>query len=194
MNANVHRAVKDFVRLFQAQQLPYAVLGGLAARALGVPRPTWDVDFTVAVERDRLGDVFEEAKKLGYTVPPAYQAGWVDTVSGMPFVKLGVSIGDRSVDVDVFLAETDYLAEVIRRASTELLDDDFRIQVVSPEDLIVLKCVSYRPRDVIDIQDVMFMQGELDRNYMRQWADRLGVRSNLEESLRKYDASPDECG
>ena len=174
MNANVHRAVKDFVRLFQAQQLPYAVLGGLAARALGVPRPTWDVDFTVAVERDRLGDVFEEAKKLGYTVPPAYQAGWVDTVSGMPFVKLGVSIGDRSVDVDVFLAETDYLAEVIRRASTELLDDDFRIQVVSPEDLIVLKCVSYRPRDVIDIQDVMFMQGELDRNYMRQWADQPG--------------------
>ena len=194
MNANVHRAVKDFVRLFQAQQLPYAVLGGLAARALGVPRPTWDVDFTVAVERDRLGDVFEEAKKLGYTVPPAHRAGWMDTVSGMPFVKLGVSIGDRSVDVDVFLAETDYLAEVIRRASTELLDDDFRIQVVSPEDLIVLKCVSYRPRDVMDIQDVMFMQGELDRNYMRQWADRLGVRSNLEESLRKYDASPDECG
>ncbi len=194
MNANVHRAVKDFVRLFQAQQLPYAVLRGLAARALGVPRPTWDVDFTVAVDRENLGSIFEQAEELGYTVPPAYQAGWVDTVSGMPLVKLGVSIGDRSVDVDVFLAETDYLTEVIRRASTELLDDDFRIQVVSPEDLIVLKCVAYRPRDVIDIQDVLFIQGELDRDYMRLWADQLGVRSNLEESLRKYDASPEERG
>ncbi|MCA9047989.1 MAG: nucleotidyl transferase AbiEii/AbiGii toxin family protein [Planctomycetaceae bacterium] len=194
MNANVHRAVKDFVRLFQAKLLPNAVLGGLAARALGVPRPTWDVDFTVAVDREDLGSLFEQAEELGYTVPSAYQAVWVNTVSGMPFVKLGISIGDRSIDVDVFLAETDCLAEVIRRASTELLDDDFRIQVVSPEDLIVLKCVSFRPRDVIDIQDVLFMQGELDRDYMRHWADQLGVRRNLEESLRKYDASPEERG
>jgi len=63
-----------------------------------------------------------------------------------------------------------------------------------PKDLIVLKCVAYRPRDVIDIQDVLFIQGELDRDYMRLWADQLGVRSNLEESLHKYDASPEERG
>ena len=94
MTARLRQAVRDFVRLFESHEIPYALPGGLAARAHGSPRPTWDVDFTVTVERSR-------------------------------------------------------------------------------------------------IQDVLFMQGELDREYMRQGAERLGASLVLEESLRKYDESPD---
>ena len=53
MMARLRQAVRDFVRLFESHGIPYALLGGLAARAHGIPRPTWDVDFTVAVKRSR---------------------------------------------------------------------------------------------------------------------------------------------
>lgn len=189
MTAKLRQAVQDFVRLFESHEIPYALLGGLAARAHGIPRPTWDVDFTVAVERYRLALLFEEAEQLGYTVPSAYRAGWIDQVGGMPFVKFGVAIDDRSVDIDVFLAESSYLEKVIERRIRTSLDDMSEVCVVTPEDLIVLKSISNRPRDLIDIHDVLFMQGDLDRAYMRQWAERLGALQTLEESLRKFDES-----
>ena len=43
--------LRDFVSLFDRLGLPYAVMGGLAVRVYGIPRPTYDVDFTVAIAR-----------------------------------------------------------------------------------------------------------------------------------------------
>jgi hypothetical protein len=40
-----------------------------------------------------------------------------------------------------------------------------------------------RPRDIADIGDILFTQGELDRAYLRSWAERLGVLENLERVL-----------
>jgi len=191
MHASLNRAVRDFVQLFKSRNLPYAILGGLAARAHGIPRPKWDVDFTIGVDRSRLPEVFDAAEQLGYLVPAAYRAGRVDAVGGMPFVKFGVAISDRSVDIDVFLAESSYLQTVLSRRLHAEVDENLNVDVVSPEDLIVLKSLSARPRDAIDIQDVLFMQGELDRDYMRHWAEKLGVLPNLEEALTKFDQSSD---
>jgi len=67
------------------------------------------------------------------------------------------------------------------------VEDDDEAWIVTAEDLIVLKVLSGRPRDAIDVQDVLFMQGELDRDYMRHWAERLGVLENLEMALGKFD-------
>ncbi|MEZ6061324.1 MAG: DUF6036 family nucleotidyltransferase [Planctomycetaceae bacterium] len=180
------QAVLDFVDLFESRAIQYAIMGGLAARAHGMPRATFDVDFTISVERDDLPSLFDAAEDLGYTIPAAYRAGWVDQVSGMPLVKLGVAIADRSVDVDVFLAESPYLREVIKRRCREVIDTG-HVWLVSPEDLIVLKVLSGRPRDRIDVQDVLFMQGELDRRYMRHWAEQLGVLPRLESALQEFD-------
>ena len=55
--------------------------------------------------------------------------------------------------------------------------------LVSPEDLILLKLLASRPRDLADIGDVLFTQGELDTTYLRHWADELGVRASLEQAL-----------
>ncbi len=189
MNASLIQAIKDFVTLFDSRGLSYAVLGGLAARAHGIPRPTWDVDFALGVERGALPELFEAAEELGYVVPSAYRGGWVDAVGGMPIVKFGVAISDRSVDIDIFLAESAYLQTVLSRRQHAEVDENLKVAVVSPEDLIILKVLSGRPRDEIDVQDVLFMQGELDRDYMKHWAEKLGVLQNLEEALRTADES-----
>ena len=187
MNASLNQAIKDFASIFESRGVTYAILGGFAARAHGIPRPTWDVDFAIGIDREKLPDLFEAAESFGYVVPAAYRAGWVDAVQGMPIVKFGIAISDRSVDIDIFLAESSFLKSALARRQRAEINENLSVAVVSPEDFIVLKVLAGRPRDAIDIQDVLFMQGELDRAYMKHWATRLGVQENLEEALRKFD-------
>jgi hypothetical protein len=42
-----------------------------------------------------------------------------------------------------------------------------------------------RPRDIADVIDVLFMQGQLDATYMRHWAKELGVEQALEKALQE---------
>jgi hypothetical protein len=46
-----------------------------------------------------------------------------------------------------------------------------------------LKLLSSRPRDLADISDILFTQGELDEAYLRQGAKRLGISAALEQLL-----------
>jgi hypothetical protein len=37
--------IHELIGLFDRFRLPYAIMGGIAVRAHGLPRPTFDVDF-----------------------------------------------------------------------------------------------------------------------------------------------------
>jgi hypothetical protein len=78
------RTLHDFAALFDRLQVPYAIMGGWAVRMYGLPRPTYDVDFTIAIERERLPELYDTATDMGFTAPEQFVAGWVDTVAGMP--------------------------------------------------------------------------------------------------------------
>jgi predicted nucleotidyltransferase len=186
MHPDLINALHEFADLFEMRGYKYAIMGGIAARVLGIPRPTYDVDFTLAVSRDLLPDLFDAAENAGYHVPVAYRSGWIDTVANMPIVKLGMQLGTQGIDIDVFLAESEFQESLLARRSQHDIGSRL-VWLVSPEDLIVLKALANRDRDRGDIQDVLFMQGELDREYMKHWATRLGVLKNLEEALRKFD-------
>jgi predicted nucleotidyltransferase len=186
MNGPVTQSLANCAQVFDRLGIPYVLMGGIAVRAYALPRPTFDVDFTLVVSRERLPILFAELEDLGYDVADAYRTGWVDSVAGMPVVKARIMVGDHSVDVDMFLAETAFQESIVKRRRKETLEG-VEAWLVSAEDLILLKLISSRPRDLIDIADVLFVQGELDSAYMRQWAERLGVLASLESVLR--DAS-----
>ena len=100
----------------------------------------------------------------------------------MPVVKVARYLEDRSIDVDLFLAESSFQQELLKRAKPEPIDD-VMVRMVTPEDLILLKLLARRPRDLADIGDVLFIQGTLDETYLRPWATELGVLSELEKVL-----------
>jgi hypothetical protein len=61
--------------------------------------------------------------------------------------------------------------------------EEQQVSLVTAEDLILFKLIASRPRDLIDVQDIFFTQGDLDEAYMRRWATELGVAEKLEEVL-----------
>lgn len=164
----------ELIGLFNRQQWPYAVLGGIAVRAYSIPRATYDVDFSLSIDIDRLPALFDEIERLGYSIPEAYRGGWLDSVGGMPMVKVRFYVEGKSIDADVFINQTDFQQSVMaRRVMTDV--EGQRAFVVAAEDLILFKLIADRPRDRIDVADLLFMQRELDWKYIESWAEKLGV-------------------
>ena len=141
---------------------------------------------SIALERERLPELLDELRKHDFEIPEAYEKGWVDRLREMPLLKVRRNIRHESLDADLFLVETKFLSEVMSRRSW-LDADGAELWVVSPEDLILFKLLADRPRDWGDIADVFFIQGTLDQQYMRRWANSLGVREKLEKAISEYD-------
>ena len=179
------QALRSFVDLFERRNVPYAVMGGLAVRVYGIPRATYDIDFTITLAREELPEVLRAAEGLGVSVPAPYFSGWLDNVAGMSLIKLHLFVEGRGVDIDIFLAENDFQNELMSRRRLEKLEDK-PVALVSPEDLILLKVLASRPRDLADAGDVLFTQGQLDVAYLRHWGDRLQVRDALEKLIEEF--------
>lgn len=182
---SIEQVLFEVVDVCNHLMIPYAVMGGLAVRIHGIPRPTYDVDLTITAKGDRLQQMFAEVESRGYTIPAAYRGGWLDRVADMPIVKLRTYIEDgKGIDVDLFLTESAFQESLMgRRISCEI--SDRRVDVVSPEDLVLLKLLANRPRDLGDIQDIRFMQRQLDELYMRSWAEPLGISDRLDSLLQE---------
>ena len=127
--------IHDLVGLFDRLRLPYAIMGGIAVRAHGLPRPTFDVDFVLAVPRERLADLFTALKEAGYTVPDHYHGGWVDSVGGMPLFKVRLFLEGRGIDADVFLVENEFQKEVMSRRILDEVEGK-PVHLITAEDLI----------------------------------------------------------
>ncbi len=171
-----------FGRLFDRLGIPYAIMGGWAVRVYALPRPTYDVDFTILLDRSRLPQLYAAAEEAGFTVPEQYRGGWIDAVAEMPLVKFRLYLAGHGIDVDIFLAESDYQRELMRRRVQHSVAGA-SAWFISAEDLILLKLIANRPRDRADIDDLLLARSELDEPYLRRWAGPLGVEKQLEEVL-----------
>jgi len=177
---------RRFAALFEQLGVPYAIMGGLAVRVHALPRPTFDVDFTALLPRDALSDLYVAAEKLGFSIPSAQRAGWVDQVHGLPVIKFQWFLGGRAIDVDVFLAESPFQLQLLDRRERHDAEGQ-EAWFITVEDLVLLKLLADRPKDRADIADILFIQGPLDEPYMRSWAEKLGVTHALDAALRQAD-------
>lgn len=187
MTKSVEDVLWDVVDLCDSLKIEYAIMGGLAVRIHGIPRPTYDVDVQLSmpkVETERSWEDFLIASELrGYEIPEIYRSGWRDQVGGMPLVKLKAWVEEgSSIDVDLFLNQTPFQNSVFSRRLQFPLDQR-PVWCVTAEDLILFKLLANRPRDWADVADILFVQGELDRGYMQRWAEVLSISDRLDKAL-----------
>ncbi|MBI3930231.1 MAG: nucleotidyltransferase [Armatimonadetes bacterium] len=139
-----------------------AAIGALAVAAWGEPRLTRDVDLKVLLSR-------EEAPRLAEVLAGAYEAPGVEPRealehSGMLFTR--DSLGTR---IDFLLSDTEFDRQAVQRG-VEVSLAGVSVKVCRPEDLIVYKLLSTRPRDHADAETVIQRQGDgLDCEHIRHW-------------------------
>lgn len=169
--------------------VPYAVMGGIAASAWGLPRFTHDIDVAVNLRASEIGRLLGALEKRGYLVPEEFRRGWTDQLAGTRKIAVKRVAGKHVWDIDFFLAESDFLRSALARR--KLVDLDGRqTPLITPEDLIVLKLVAWRPKDQGDIDDLLLVVGALDEAYLHEWAERLNIRERLGEAWRRAGRAP----
>jgi hypothetical protein len=91
--------------------------------------------------------------------------------------------------IDVVLGFLEFEKEAIARGSVITIRG-VSLPVVAPEDLIIMKAVAGRPRDIVDIEAILEAQPALDlarvRAWVKEFADALdmpGITGNLDRLL-----------
>lgn len=170
--------------LVKAEGLPYMVMGGIAVRTWGLPRSTVDVDLTLAMPVERVAAFCRSAEAAGFSVPEPHMKGFADSLKGMLKFSILDTFRPRHIEVDLFLVSTPYQKEAFSRRR-EVDFETRALWMISPEDLILHKLLAGRPKDFSDIDDILLVQGSVDRAYLERWAGSLGVQELLDERIPK---------
>ncbi len=142
--------------------IPHAIGGAIAYGFWGNPRGTRDVDLNVFVPADEAATAIDVLTQFGLRI---------DKDSALASARdRGDARGyHEDLPVDLFFISIPLHESAARRTvRVDLLGHD--VAVLSPEDLIVLKLLFFRGKDVVDIERVVAVQGQrLDRDYVRRW-------------------------
>lgn len=155
------------------------IVGGVAASLLGAPRFTADLDAVVLLEVEEIPCLMRAAAQHGLQarIPDAEEFA---RQYRMVLLRHAAS----GVDVDVALGMLPFEEEMIAR-SQEVAVGGLRLRLPTPEDLVVMKAVAHRPKDLMDIRAVVARYPHLDRRrvegWVRQFADALDQPQLWEE-------------
>jgi hypothetical protein len=187
---------EELIDLFEQREIPYFIMGGFAVRLWGLPRPTFDLDFTVDMPREKVPTLARELEEAGFIVPGELRHGWLDAMEGMTQFHLKRYGEGQEWDIDVFLVANDFQRSAMKRRRKGPFQKR-EVWYCSPEDLVLFKVLAGRPRDHADVLDILLVSGTLDGEYMKKHAKQLDVAETLElwlldaQSFEKPDGGDD---
>lgn len=158
MNAQ-EAAIVDLARLLTGAGIPYMLIGGHANAVWGEPRATLDVDVTIWAAEQQANHVLRSLESH-FSCLVEDPERFVRDVRVLPLTS------DRGVRVDLIFGLLPFEEQAIRRA--RVIDiGDADVSVCSPEDLILMKIISERQRDLDDARGVTRARyAELDLTYL----------------------------
>ncbi len=157
---------KKVVSFLNERKYKYIVIGGIAAGTLGEPRVTGDVDVDIIISNRDMADFLAAARKAGFKVQ---KDKCLDSVERTGTFRIYYD----QFHVDFLLASTDLETQAwVRRKSIKL--HGVKAFFPTPEDMILLKIISGRERDLLDAKGIALRhKGKLDTEYLKTWARTL---------------------
>jgi predicted nucleotidyltransferase len=155
-------ALTDVMRWLTAEGIRGTIVGGVAASILGRPRMTRDVDVLIVAEDTGWDRLVRSAS--AFFITPRIDAV-VDFAARTRVLLLRHETS--GVDIDVMLGGLSFHRELIDRSSSVDVGT-LQIRVPSAEDLVIMKAVARRPRDMADIESIVSVHPGLDLDRIRQ--------------------------
>lgn len=163
----------------KAQRTRYVVIGGLAVTVVGEPRLTADLDVIVFADPAALRRLITYATEHGFIA---------DIETELEAVRQGGSIrldrGNYHFDLIVrslFIEDLAYEHSRLRKLFGR------SVRFPSPEDLVVLKVVAGRPRDLLDVEGIIRRHGtKLDRRYIEVTLEKVCELAEDHEILDRW--------
>lgn len=179
-------ALSDLMNWFETEHINGMVIGGVAASLLGRPRLTRDVDILIQLEEDGWSDFISQGAQYGFF--PRIR-------DPLEFAResrvLLLQHGPTHIDIDVAFAALPFEEKSILNA-TDVEIKGLTVRLPKPDDLIIMKAVAARPKDLIDIDSLIdanpALQYKRIRAVVREFAEALDmpdIIENLDKILEK---------
>ena len=168
--------------------LPHQFGGAIALAWYRNPRATTDIDVNLTLPPEAAKPILQALALLGVTITPADRAAVA--VDGQARLDWDGSY------LDVFFATMDLHFEMAERARVVRFGP-VDLPILAPEDLIVCKAVFDRPKDWLDIEEMVRWGTEVDAVLALGWVgDILGSQSGQYARLNELlstgaDGPPD---
>lgn len=165
-------AVQQLINHFSDQGV---IIGGIAVSLLGKPRLTADVDAVILLSTEDIPKCLNVASELGLQ-PRIAQ---VEAFARKNRILL-LRHEESGIDVDISLGALPFEIEMVERSvifEIEML----RLQLPTPEDMIILKAVAHRPKDLLDIQEIVKIHPEIDRKRIEYWVTQFSEALEMPE-------------
>jgi hypothetical protein len=156
---SLEAALVEVASLLEELSLPYMLIGGLAVAIWGEPRATLDADFSIWVEEKDLGRAIERIIGRLRALPP-------DPLSFAREQRVLPVKVTNGIRADLVFATLPGEKKAIARAVLKEVGGKI-IKVASIEDLIWMKLISERPKDLEDARRlVRRFAASIDRDYL----------------------------
>ena len=133
--------------------LPHQFGGAIALAWYRNPRATTDIDVNLTLPPEAAGPILRALALLGVTITPEDRAAIA--VDGQARLDWDGS------SLDVFFATMDLHFEMAERARVVRFGP-VDMPILAPEDLIICKAVFDRPKDWLDIEEMLLWGTEVD--------------------------------
>ncbi len=137
----------EFLKLLNANEVEYLLVGGFAVAIHGYPRATADMDVWVARHRDNARRIVTTLREFGFDVPSLNEELFLrpDQIvrMGNPPIRIELLTSIDGVDFD----------ECVHRAIVQMVDGS-PISVIGLDDLKVNKRASGRSKDLADLDNL----------------------------------------
>jgi predicted nucleotidyltransferase len=183
----LEQALVRLARMLSAHGIPYMIIGGIANAIWGEPRSTLDIDATVWVEDERIGDIVSLLAGSFRPIPDNPQQFIRET----RILPLETEAGLR---IDLVFGLLQYEQEAIERA-VEITVAGAKVRFCAPEDLILHKIISERSRDLEDARKVVRRRlKSLDLAYLEPRIHELSRTLERPEILRIWERWKEGAG
>ncbi len=174
--------LRDLMAWFDSEQVKGVVIGGVAVSVLARPRFTRDVDAVVWLHENRWRNFLDAGMEFGFAPRRA---------DALEFARdtrvLLVHHEPSAIDADVSFGSLPFEEETIDTA--DFVDiSGIRLRLPRPENLIVMKAVANRPRDLADIEALVDAYPELDRKQVRSWVREFSSILEMPEIFDQVNA------
>jgi hypothetical protein len=141
----------EFIELLEAHEVEYLIVGGYAVGVHGFPRYTGDIDFFIANQESnakKLVQVFEEFGfgSLGLTKEDFLQEDFVIVVGREP----------RKIQILTGIDGVKFSECYVSRFETQY--EGLALKFIGKKELIRNKRASGRPKDAIDLQELLRLE------------------------------------
>jgi len=154
------------------------IIGGVASSLLGTPRFTVDLDAVFLLDLGDIPRLLSEADQLG--IAPRIDDA-VEFARRTRVLLLRHTIS--GIDIDLSLGILPFEKEMVERS--EIIEvGEVQLRLPTPEDLIIMKAIAHRQKDLADIQAVAASHPDLDRARIRNWVEQFGEVLDLPDLWR----------